>query len=395
MRTYCVLVLVVGLACTFARADAPQPSAKFDPARLARVGDAMRQMEAAGQIAGAVTLIETREGIVQIKATGKSNLANDQPMKADAIFWIASMTKPVTATAILMLQDDGKLSVDDPVSKYLPEFASLKTPSGKAANLTLKQLLSHTSGMVLEAPLPQRLQCHTLADLIPIYAGSPMRFEPGTKWEYCQSGINTLGRIVEVVSGKTFGDFCHQRIFTPLGMNDSTFYPTDQQAARLATGYKRVGGKLVPNPFTFVGDRPITSREHYPAPNAGLFTTAADYGRLCRMLLNEGSLDGRQFLRPEAVHQMRTIQTGDLKAGFSPGCGWGLGVCVIRDPQGITAMLSPGTFGHGGAWGTEAWIDPVKGFACVLMIQRTDFPSSAACPVREMFQQAAVDAIVP
>lgn len=386
-----ILLLLTGVL--YAGQDAP-PEARFDRAKLVEVPQAMVRMESQGEIAGAVTLVAMRDRVVQIEATGNANIAKGEPMKDDSLFWIASMTKPVTATAILMLQDEAKLSVDDPVAKYVPELGDLKTPSGKPANLTLKQLLTHTSGMLLEAENDQRVGCRTLADLMPIYAHSPMRFEPGTKWEYCQAGINTLGHVVEVVSGKSLPDFCRERIFGPLGMKDTTWYPTEAQAARLAMGYKRVDGKLVEHPFTFVGERPVTSHDHYPAANGGLFSTAADYGRFCQMLLNDGSLEGREYLRAQTVKQMRTIQTGDLKTGFTPGDAWGLGVCIVRQPQGVTAMLSPGTFGHGGAWGTQAWIDRVKGVVYVLMVQRADFPNSDASPVRLAFQQAAAAALM-
>lgn len=365
----------------------------FDQARLADVPKMMEKLEAERQISGAVTLIATRDAVVQLSATGKSDIEQNEAMKTDAMFWIASMTKPVTAVSILMLQDEGKLSVDDPVAKYVPELAELKTPQGKPANVTLKQLLTHTSGMALEVSTADRQKARTLADLMPIYARLPMRFDPGSKWEYCQAGINSLGRVVEVVSGKSLPEFFQERIFTPLGMKQTTFYPTEEQVARLAMGYKLSGGKLIENPVRTMSGKPLTSHEHYPAANAGLFTTASDYGRFCQMLLNEGSLDNKQYLKPETVRLMRTLQTGDLVTGFSPGCGWGLGVCVVRQPQGVTAMLSPGTFGHGGAWGTQAWIDPVKEVVYVLMVQRADFPNSDQSPVRQGFQEAAAAAV--
>jgi CubicO group peptidase (beta-lactamase class C family) len=247
--------------------------------------------------------------------------------------------------------------------------------------------------MLLEAPAAELKDCKTLADLIPIYAKAPLRFEPGTKWEYCQSGINTLGRIVEVVSGESLPDFCQKRIFGPLGLKDTTWYPTEEQAARLARTYKLENGDLVESPIGFMHGKPVTAHDRYPAANGGLFSTASDYGRFARMLLNEGSLDGHQYLKPETVRTMRTIQTGELKTGFTPGDGWGLGVCVVREPQGVTAMLSPGTFGHGGAYGTQAWIDPAKGIVYILMVQRANFPNSDASPVRQVFQQAVADAI--
>lgn len=340
-----------------------------------------------------VTLVATRDRVVQFEASGQANISRSEAMKPDALFWIASMTKPLTATAVLMLQDEGKLSINDSVSKYVPELAGLTTPGGKPAEITIKHLLTHTSGMALEASSQQRASAKTLADLMPIYAKLPMRFEPGAKWEYCQAGINAAGRVVEVVSGKSLPEFFQERILDPLGMKDTTFYPTEQQVARLATGYKRVDGKLVESPMRSMSGKPLTSHEHYPAANAGLFSTASDYGRFCQMLLNGGSLDGKEYLKPQTALAMRTIQTGDLVTGFTPGNGWGVGVCVVRQPQGVTAMLSPGSFGHGGAWGTQAWIDPVKGVVYVLMVQRADFPNSDASIVRKAFQEVAAEAM--
>jgi CubicO group peptidase (beta-lactamase class C family) len=298
----------------------------------------------------------------------------------------------VTASAVLMLQDEGKLSVDDPVSKYLPELGALKTTDGKPAKLTLRHLLTHTSGMA-EATPAESAAARKLADLIPCYAKKPLQFEPGSKWQYCQSGINTLGRIVEIVSGQSFPEFLQQRIFDPLAMKDTTFYPSEAQAARIAKSYQNTAGELAEVPIRFLNGLSPTFRDRYPAPNGGLFSTASDYGRFCRMLLNQGSLDGRQLLKPETVKRMSRIQTGDLKTGFTDGNGWGLGVCVVREPQGVTAMLSPGSFGHGGAYGTQAWINPVKDAIYVLMVQRANFPNSDASETRSAFQLAAAAAL--
>jgi CubicO group peptidase (beta-lactamase class C family) len=303
------------------------------------------------------------------------------------------MTKPITATAILILQDEGKLSVDDPVAKYIPEFSQLKGVDGKPRVVTLKHLLTHTSGMVLDADPKTAREAKTLADLIPFYVKSPLRFEPGSKWEYCQSGINSLGRVIEIVSGKSLPDFFAERIFMPLKMKDTSFYPTEEQANRIATSYAKNGDTLTPAPIRLLQGHPATFHDRYPAANGGLFTTASDYGQFCRMLLNDGELDGVHILKPQTVKMMRTIQTGDLKTGFTPGNGWGLGVCVVRQPQGVTAMLSPGTFGHGGAYGTQAWIDPEKGIIYILMVQRANFNNGDASPVRMAFQEAVASAI--
>ncbi|HWY87532.1 MAG TPA: serine hydrolase domain-containing protein, partial [Gemmataceae bacterium] len=308
------------------------------------------------------------------------------------IFWIASMTKPITGTAVLMLQDEGKLSVDDPVEKYLPEFKNLKTADGKPVRVTIRHLLTHTSGMG-EITSAQAREVKNLAGLIPLYVAKPTQFVPGTKWVYCQSGINTAARIVEVVSGVPFDELIERRLFGPLGMKDTTFYLTDKQLPRLAKSYKRTAkGELETAPIGILNGKSPTSRDRFPAANGGLFSTAPDYARFCQMVLSGGEYEGKRYLSPAAVKQMTTIQTDDLKTGFTEGNGWGLGWCVIRKPQGVTAMLSPGTFGHGGAYGTQAWIDPGKKRIYILMVQRANFPNSDASEVRRAFQEATSSA---
>jgi CubicO group peptidase (beta-lactamase class C family) len=310
------------------------------------------------------------------------------------------MTKPITGVAVMMLQDEGKLNVADPVAKYIPEFANLKTPSGKPANLTLTQILTHTSGLG-EAPRPLPSSAHTLADLVPLWLDAKMQFEPGAKWSYCQSGINLAARIVEVVSGLRFEEFLRQRLFSPLGMKSTTFYPTDTQRTKRAIGYMKdkTTGELKAAPER----QDYGWRNRPPQGNGGLFSTARDYGRFCQMLLNRGLLDGKRYLSENAFKVLTSVQTGDLPTGFfqnekfgkrGTNYGWGIGTCILRTPhEGVAAMLSPGTFGHGGAWGTQAWIDPVRGVAYLLMVQRADFPNSDASDVRRAFQEAAFHAL--
>ena len=371
------------------------------PPKLPGVGAAMQEMVAKNEVAGAVTLVATKNKVLHLETTGLADVAAQKPMRADTVFWIASMTKPVTATAVLMLQDEGKLNVHDPVAKYLPEFANLKTPSGQPANLTLVQILTHTSGLG-EASGPAARDAKTLADLVPLWLAAPMQFEPGSKWSYCQSGINAAGRIVEVVSGMTFDAFLQKRLFRPLGMKSTTFYLGDAERARLVTAYaknKDTGAleAVPPRPEFGPRDRP-------PQGNGGLYSTAEDYGRFCQMLLGGGKFKGRRYLSAEALKLLSTPQTPDaMPVGFFQNAtygqrglnyGWGLGTCVLKTPhEGVPAMLSPGTLGHGGAWGTQAWIDPVKGVAYVLMVQRSNFPNSDASDVRRAFQQAAVEAL--
>jgi len=355
------------------------------------VSEAVQEQVDKGEVAGAVTLVLTPDRIVHFAACGQADIAAKKPMTEDAVFWIASMSKPINACAIMILRDEGKLSVDDPVAKYLPELAGLKTADGRTGVMTLKHLLTHTSGLT-EPTEQEALASRTLAELMPHIADKPLRFLPGERWQYSQAGINSLGRIVEVVSGKPLPTFLKERIFDPLGMKDTTFYPDAEQQARLAKSYRRVDGRLEETHVKSVYDWTL-GNNRYPAANGGLYSTAADYGRFCRMLLNRGTLDGKRILSPEAVAAMSSIQSGDLKTGFVDGMAWGLGCGVVRQPQGVTAMLSPGTFGHGGAYGTQAWVDPVRRVAYVLMVQRANFPNGDASDIRRAFQVAASKAL--
>ena len=368
--------------------------------KLAGIGPVLQNAIEARDISGAVTVVATKDKILHLEATGLSDLAAKKAMQPDSIFWIASMTKPITATAILMLQDEGKLNVSDPIAKFIPAFAGLKTPSGQPANLTLAQALTHTSGLG-EASAEAARNAHTLADLVPLFLAAPMQYEPGAKWQYTQSGINVAARIVEIVSGLSFDAFLQQRLFDPLGMKDTTFYPADKSPGRLAVGYGKDRATGVLQPARVAASFGVRGRP--PLGNGGLFSTGPDYARFCQMLLAGGTFGGRRYLSPAAMQLLMTPQTGDLPCGFMQSAefgnrgtnyGWGIGTCVLRAPhEGVAAMLSPGTFGHGGAWGTQAWMDPVRGVAYILMVQRSNFGNADASDVRRAFQQAAADAL--
>lgn len=368
--------------------------------QLPGVGAAVQSAIARDEVAGAVTIVIDKKQTLHLDSTGFADIAAKKPISPDNLFWIASMTKPVTGVAILILRDEGKLDLADPVAKYLPEFANLKTPSGRPANLTITQILTHTSGLG-EASGPAAREARTLADLVPIWLAAKMQFEPGAQWKYCQSGINLAGRIVEVVSGQSFDAFLQQRVFDPLGMANTTFYTTEAQRARLATAYakNKDTGALEP-----VAPRAeFGSRNRPPQGNGGLYATPTDYARFCQMLLNGGTLGGRRILSEAAVRTLASVHTGDLPTGFfqqpergahGRNYGWGVGTCVLRTPhEGAAAMLSPGTFGHGGAWGTQAWIDPVKGVAYLLFVQRSNYPNSDNSDLRRAFQEAAAAAL--
>jgi CubicO group peptidase (beta-lactamase class C family) len=376
------------------------PTLFADTPKLPGIEEAMVEMIARNEVAGAVTAVATQDRLLHLQADGMADVAAQKPMSVDTLFWIASMTKPVTGAAVLMLQDEGRLSITDPVAKFIPEFAGLKTPSGRPANLTITQILTHTSGLG-EANGPKAQEAHTLADLVPLWINAPMQFEPGSQWKYCQSGINAAARIVEVISGMSFDAFLQKRLFEPLGMTNTTFYPTDKQWIQIATAYVKNPdtGKLEAVPPR--GD--FGKRDRPPLGNGGLYSSAKDYMSFCRMLLKGGTLEGRRILSAHAVKTLSTVHTGDLPCGFfqkaefgghGKNYGWGIGACVLKEPHaGLAEMLSPGTFGHGGAWGTQAWIDPQKEVIYVLMVQRANFPNSDASPVREAFQKAAARAL--
>ncbi len=247
---------------------------------ISAINEQLRPFLEHQEIAGAVTLVATSDRIVHSDAIGNADIGEAKPMRPDSIVWIASMTKPITGTAVLMLHEEGKLSVDDLVETYIPEFQSLKMADGKPARVTIRHLLTHTSGMSDLSPGEAR-GIKKLAGVIPLYVAKPVRFEPGTKWAYCQSAINTAARIVEVVSGEPFEEFLQRRLFDPLEMKDTTFYLTDNQLPRLASSYRRSeSGKLEATEIRFLNGQKPTSRDRFPAGNGGLFSTAPDYAPL-------------------------------------------------------------------------------------------------------------------
>jgi CubicO group peptidase (beta-lactamase class C family) len=377
-------------------------SPRLDPARLDEIPARIKSYVDDGTVAGAVALVARKGGVERVDVVGWSDLETRKPMRADSMFWIASMTKPITATAILILRDEGKLAIDDPVEKHLPEFRGQWLVSESAPErrvlvrpprpITLRDLLTHTSGIGGGGADAGREL--SLAEQVLLTSQEPLRFAPGTRWEYSNVGINTLGRVVEVVSRTPYADFLEARILRPLGMKDTTFWPTEEQIERVAKSYKtRSDGKGLEEagiPF-LRGD--LTSRMRTPFPAGGLFSTAADLARFYRAILLGGELDGVRIVSSAAIEEMTRTQTGDLTTGFTSGMSFGLGWAVVKEPRGVTAVLSPGTYGHGGAYGTQGWIDPGKDLILVLMVQRANFPNADESVVRRAFQDAAVGAL--
>jgi CubicO group peptidase (beta-lactamase class C family) len=391
-----VLVSLLALAPCSSRA------ADLDADRLAKIPTAMQSFVDRQDIAGAVTVVGRKGGVVSHDAVGQRSLESKQPMGKDALFRIASMTKPITAIGIMMLVDEGKLSVDDPVEKHLPEFRGQMLVAGRtedgvtlrkpARPIKIRDLLTHTSGLPGPPPGLADLYTrrnHTLAEGVMAFSQRPLDFEPGSKWAYCNTGIDTLGRVIEVVSGQPYEDFLQKRIFEPLGMTDTTFYPTAEQLKRLAVTYDKKGATLIAAPSKII-DLPKGSR--YPIPAGGLYSTGGDLAKLYEAMLGGGARGKVRILSAQSVATMTKVQTGELSAGFTPGMGFGFGWAVVRKPTGVTEMLSPGSYGHGGAFGTQAWLDPQKDLYMILLIQRIGLPNSDASKVRQELQALAVAA---
>jgi CubicO group peptidase (beta-lactamase class C family) len=298
------------------------------------------------------------------------------------------MSKPMTAAAFMMLVDEGKIGLDDSVEKYLPEFrgqmlgaqksrdkANLKKP---AHPIKVREILSHTSGLpfstALEQPTLDRL---SLRDAVRSYATTPLQYEPGTKYEYSNAGINTAGRIIEVLSGMPYEEFMDKRLFQPLGMIDTTFWPSPEQLSRLAKSYKPGKNKRSLEETTVTQLRyPLDDKTRKPMPAGGLFSTAHNVMRFCQMILSRGVLDGKRYLSEDAVTQLTRKQTGDaVKEGY--GLGWS----------------TDGTsFGHGGAYSTSMTIDSRKGLIFVFLVQHAGFPGSEGDKIHAQFVKSATEA---
>ncbi len=378
-------------------------AAEFDAAKLAQIGPAMQKFVDAKEVAGAVTIVGSSKGIADIQTVGWSKVAGQEPMRKETMFRIASMTKPITAMGVMLLQEDGKLSVEDPVEKHLPEFkgqmmvaerkdgtVTLKKP---ARVITIRDLMTHTSGLpggfpIGLADLYNRRHL-TLAEAVLVSSQQPLDFEPGSKWAYCNAGIDTLGRIIEVCSGKSYESFMIERIFSPLGMNDTRCFTSPEQAARVAGLYEKKGDELVEVAKPLVGS--AQSAKH-PIPAGGLLSTGPDLAKLYTALLNHGELGGHRVISAPSLKTMTSVQTGDLKTGFVDGMGFGFGFAVVREPKGATEMVSTGTYGHGGAFGTQGWIDPQQDVFVILLIQRAGTPGGDGSELRKTLQAIAFGA---
>ena len=398
IRSTCVLARFwLALVAVLASAASAQEPAENKSLVLNR---AMFPFLQSGEVAGLVAAVGNSDGTRAITVQGMQNVDLKLPMDRNELFRIASMTKPITAIGIMILQDEGKLTVDDNVEDHLPEFKGLKLAvkvDGKeelrdpARPVKIRDLLTHTSGMPGGYPGDMKNlyfdRNHTLAEATAVAAKQPLQFEPGTKWAYCNAGIDALGRIIEVKSGRSYENFLRERIFEPLKMVDTTPYPSDQQLSRLVGLYGRRDNTLYFADYQLIGP---TKNAKHPIPAGGLYSTAADLGRLYQMMLRGGALDGARILSEKAVKQMTTVQTGELDTGFTPGMGFGFGWAVVRKPQGVHAMMSAGTYGHGGAFGTQGWINPERKMFVILLIQRVGLQNADGSEMRRALQEVGV-----
>lgn len=371
--------------------------------KFAAVPEKVQPFVARGEISGAVMLLATKDKVLHLSAVGQSDLATGRKMKTDDIFWIASMSKPITAVTVALLVDDGKLAFDDPVEKYLPEFRDLwvveeQTPERRvlvkaARPITLRDLLTHTSGLGEYRVTEPHWSLATMSRTL---SREPLRFQPGTRWGYSTAGTDLLGRVVEVVSGRPFAEFMQQRLLDPLGMKNTTWWISSKQDRQRARTYilSAQSRKLEETPVGYMYGGAVTDDARPALGGAGLFSTAENVAKFYQMLLNGGTAGGHRILKPETIAEMTRKQTGDLKA--RPGMPWGLGFCVIEDPAQMEAnqALPPGTFGHGGAFGTQSWADPAHGLIYVFMIQRDKIPNNPDnSPMRRAYQDAVATAL--
>ncbi len=339
-------------------------------AEQAPLGSLLAPFVEKGEMAGAVALVASATDVVSVECIGYEDLETRRPMTPETLFWIASQTKPMTGAAVMMLVDEGKLSLDDPVERHLPEFRSQMLVAEKGDDrlvlvkpsrpITVRDCLDHLSGMPFKSAAEEpTLDGLPLAVAVKTYAMTPLQTEPGTAYQYSNAGINTAARVLEVVSGQSYEQFMQERLFDPLGMTDTTFWPGEEQVARLAKSYRPDKEKTKLEPFDISQlHYPLPDRSRrFPMPAGGLFSTAGDTARFCQMLLNRGELGGRRYLSEAAVAELTKRQTPES----------------VKNAYGLGFALGPDWFGHGGAHATNMEVHPGKGLALVWMVQHSGF----------------------
>jgi len=373
--------------------------------RLQRIHQTIQSHIDSHDISGAVTLVMRKGRVAHLEAHGSMNVESRKAMEKDAIFRIWSMSKPVTGAAILMLMEEGKLRLNDPVSRFIPEFKGMKVAVKEktaaepfdlvpaSREITIQDLLTHVSGLgsgpagnAAMKKIGETSGRETLAGYIPLLGSTPLDFQPGSRWTYSPlAAFDTLGRVIEVVSGLTFDQFLRQRLFDPLGMKEIFFRPTQAGLARVPITYHRSAEAIQK---TDALNKLFA--QGYFSGGGGLFATAEEYAKFAEMLLEGGKLNNKRVLSPKTVELMASIFVPDSLAGRSPGRGFGLSVQVVSDPIAAGQRVSKGSFGWDGAYGTHFWVDPVEKIVGVMMIQ-TDNPNRQ---LDRDFESAVMQSIV-
>jgi len=398
------IVLAAGVAVA---ALAGTASAQNSPESVALDGSLRGAVERK-DVPGVVALIAGREGVLYEGAFGVADVATGRPLKSDALFRIASMTKPITSVALMQLVEQGRVGLDDPAAKYLPELADLKViesfdattgayqvrPASRPA--TVRHFLTHTSGLAY--PFTSAIWRDFKPRAGETYPfGGPLLFDPGERWHYSTS-TDVVGRLVEVVSGQKLEDYFHERIFVPLKMNDTSYNVPEAKGPRLVAQQQRAGEHMDgavelqnPQPGLTIA---------MPIGGGGLASTADDYGRFLRMLLNGGALDGERVLKAETValmgqNQIGAISVPALKSALPRSADftfiadgrdkWGLGFLITADQ--VPGKRSPGSLSWGGINNTFFWIDPTRGIAGVIMMQYLPFADAKALAVYDTFER--------
>ena len=401
-RRACCFVLAALLPLTIISSAAAQTlspgapeSVGLSSERLQRIADAVQRSIDENRLAGAVTLVARNGKLAWLKAQGSLDKESGKPMPPDAIFRICSMSKPITSAAVMMLYEEGRFLLGDPVSKFIPEFKNpkvlVKPSSGQPytipanGEITIRHLLTHTAGLTYhwnpdlgplyrEKNVAHGILQHdgTIADSVRILAGLPLLFHPGEKYEYSLS-VDVLGYLVEVVSGMSFDEFLRKRMFEPLGMKDTQFFISGAKTERLATAYTWYEGKglarfpeqpIVEGPMVYSADYPYRGPKKLYAGGAGLCSTAVDYARFCQMMLQNGTLDGKRLLSRKSVELMTQDQLGRLQ----PDMGFGLGFGVAGKTP-LEELGSPGQYSWGGFFYTTFFTDPKEQMIGILMAQ--------------------------
>ncbi len=389
--------------------------------RLARIDGWMDRLVEDGKLAGLSVTVARRGGVAYRRCSGLADQARGTAMAEDTIVRIYSMTKPLTSLAIMMLYEEGRFQLDDPITRFLPEFRDQRVLAGGARgrvetvpavrDITFRDLLTHTAGLTygfMESTLVDGMYRSegvdfqssdaTLAEVVERATRLPLLAQPGTAWNY-SIATDVLGHLVAVVSGRSFEDFLQERVIRPLGMTDTGFQVPAEKLPRFAANYARgPDGRLA------LIDDPATSRFLQPgricSGGGGLCSTAGDYLRFCRLMLNKGELDGTRLLGRKTVELMTANHLGgDMAAMGQPrfsessyeGIGFGLGFSVMLDPARAQVLGTPGEYAWGGAASTAFWIDPAEEMAVILL---TQLMPSSTYPIRRELRVLTYQAII-